>query len=149
MNGKGLTTVCVALSSLLLVACAGPSQTVAGEKVDYTYKRFRLSWQGDGAYIDFRYTVKEMNGMVAACGAYAESKGGRMDELTPQAVARGLIEIDGKRIFNGIEFFADHGQAESMAGKASGCALTDEPWKANYSTGKGQLSFPHSGYNLS
>lgn len=149
MIGKTFAALLLPIAALLLAGCVGPTQKVAGEKVDYTYKRFRLSWQGDGAYIDFSYTVKEMKGKVAVCGAYAESKGGRMDELTPQAVAQGIIEINGTRMVNGIEFFVDHGQADGLAGKSSGCALTEEPWKSNYSSGKGELSFPHSGYYLS
>lgn len=129
-----------------LSGCAATYEKLEGETVDYTYRPFKLSLRNDGAFIQFRYTAKEIGGKVAVCGAFAESKDGRIRDVTPLIVARGFILMGDERIITGLDFFREYTPGSPLADKVAGCVITREDWAPGYAPGKTQIDFPRSGY---
>ncbi|MGB0504728.1 MAG: hypothetical protein ACPGGK_00905 [Pikeienuella sp.] len=124
------------LAAITAVSGCTPSGTpIAGEKVSSVYSTYRINWRGESSHIEFRYTVKNVDGKVAVCGAYREAENGNGEQsfLTDQVAENGIIRIRGEKILHGVRFFSSHGPAKSLYGKAASCVVTEKPWLNGYS----------------
>jgi hypothetical protein len=104
------------------------------QPIDEDYHVRYWTWN-TGEQLTFAYKVFAHQGMVAVCGARAESPGGGVHQRTfnSRALQTLYLTLAGEVLLNDISFFnkARYVPDEGPEGTAS-CVRTDDPWGAFY-----------------
>ena len=123
------------LVATVLAGCTQLMTTsLPGQPIDEDYHVRYWTWTS-GEQLTFAYKVFAHEGMVAVCGARAESPGGDFHQRTfnSRAIQTLYLTLAGEVLLNDISFFnkARYVPDQGPEGTAS-CVRTDDPWGAFY-----------------
>ena len=115
------------LIAAMLGGCSGLTE-LREERVDSSYARSSLRWDGGGRLI-FALRTTEADGRVKLCGAYSAIDGGiYREEFNQKALESTSIMLDGDNLVTGLVFLKESGRGGRFS--TASCSLTDTDWRA-------------------